>query len=73
MNVADKIYEIVKLLPEDQANEILDFAKFLQFKKQQEECADKSLDFRDTAGLGIEIWRSVDLEAYLEQERSSWD
>jgi hypothetical protein len=32
MNVADKIYELVKAMPEEKANEILDFAEFLQYK-----------------------------------------
>lgn len=70
MSVADEIYEIVKLMPEDRANKILDFAKFLQSKP---ELVDKRLDFRDAAGLGKEVWRSVDLDAYIQQERASWD
>jgi hypothetical protein len=70
LSVADEIYEIVKLMPEEKANQILDFAKFLQSKP---ELADKPLDFRDAAGLGKEVWRSVDVEAYIQQERSSWD
>ena len=67
MSVADEIYEIVKLMPEDRANKILDFAKFLQSKQ---ELADKPLDFRDAAGLGKEIWRSIDVDTYIQQERS---
>lgn len=70
MTVADEIYEIVKLMPEDRANKILNFAKSLQTKR---ELADKPLDFRDAAGLGKELWLSIDVETYIQQERSSWD
>jgi hypothetical protein len=27
---------------------------------------------RELEGLGQELWRSIDVEAYLERERSSW-
>ncbi|MFM7352412.1 MAG: DUF2281 domain-containing protein [Microcystis aeruginosa] len=70
MSVADEIYKIVKSMPEDRANKILDFAKFLQAKP---ELADKPLDFRDAAGLGQEMWQSIDVDAYIQQERSSWE
>jgi hypothetical protein len=52
------------------ADEILDFAKFLQSKT---ELVDKPLDFRNAAGLGKEIWRSIDVDTYIQQERSSWE
>lgn len=32
MNIAERIYEIVKSMPEDQAAEVLDFVEFLQAK-----------------------------------------
>lgn len=32
MNIADRIYEAVKSMPEQQAAEVLDFAEFLQAK-----------------------------------------
>ncbi|OPF20166.1 hypothetical protein B1L04_01700 [Microcystis aeruginosa KW] len=70
MSVADEIYEIVKLMPEERANKILDFAKFLQ---SNTELVDKPLDFRNAAGLGKEIWRSIDVDTYIQQERSSWE
>ncbi|NCR41272.1 MAG: DUF2281 domain-containing protein [Microcystis aeruginosa W13-11] len=70
MSVDDDIYKIVKSMPEDRANKILDFAKFLQAKPELE---DKPLDFRDAAGLGQEMWQSIDVDAYIPQERSSWE
>ena len=30
------------------------------------------LDFRKAAGLGKEIWKDVDVDAYLLQERGEW-
>ncbi|MCY7276932.1 MAG: hypothetical protein LH702_25185 [Phormidesmis sp. CAN_BIN44] len=31
------------------------------------------LDFRQSAGLGQDIWQSVNVEQYIEQERAAWD
>ncbi|AFL72867.1 DUF2281 domain-containing protein [Thiocystis violascens] len=33
MTIAERIYEIVKKMPEDQAAEVLDFVEFLQAKR----------------------------------------
>jgi len=30
------------------------------------------LDFRKAAGLGKEIWKDIDVEQYLRQERDEW-
>ena len=30
------------------------------------------LDFRKAAGLGKEIWREIDVDAYLRRERDEW-
>ncbi|KAF3883793.1 MULTISPECIES: DUF2281 domain-containing protein [Nostocales] len=32
MNTAQKIYELVKAMPEEQANEVLDFVEFIRHK-----------------------------------------
>jgi prevent-host-death family protein len=31
------------------------------------------LDFRKAAGLGKEIWKGLDVDAYLRRERNEWD
>ena len=31
------------------------------------------LDFRKAAGLGKDIWKEVNVDEYLRQERSEWD
>jgi len=30
------------------------------------------LDFRKAAGLGKEIWKDIDVDAYLRRERDEW-
>jgi hypothetical protein len=31
------------------------------------------LDFRQAAGLGQEIWKGIDAQHYIQQERAEWD
>jgi hypothetical protein len=31
------------------------------------------VDILSTLGLGAELWQEIDADAYIEQERSSWD
>ncbi len=31
------------------------------------------LDFRQAAGLGQDVWQSVNMERYIQQERAAWD
>lgn len=31
------------------------------------------VDMLSLAGLGADLWREIDVEAYLEQERASWE
>ena len=33
----------------------------------------KPVDMLKLAGLGAELWAQIDADAYLEQERTSWD
>ena len=33
----------------------------------------ETVDMLPLAGLGEELWRGVDVDAYLEQERASWN
>lgn len=80
MSSADKLYELAKALPEDQAAELLDFAEFLLQKRSRQlstEVATSTehqlLDFRQAAGLGQEIWQGVNMEQYIQQERAAWD
>ena len=58
MGTAERLYELAKTLPEDQAAELLDFAEFLLRRSRQRSAdvvspeANKPLDFRQAAGPG---------------------
>ncbi len=80
MGVAEKLYELAKALPEDQASELLDFAEFLLQKRSRQQSTEvdratdnQRLDFRQAAGLGQEVWQGVSVEQYIQQERAAWD
>lgn len=42
-------------------------------EKTEEKPKEGKLDFRSSAGLGKDLWRKVDVDKYIEKERSSWD
>jgi hypothetical protein len=51
MTTADRIYELINTLPPDQANEVLDFAEFLQQKavgRSQSLVTEKTYDITKT-------------------------
>lgn len=51
MTTADRIYELINTLPPDQANEVLDFAEFLQqkaIKKSQPPEIEQTYDITKT-------------------------
>jgi thioredoxin-related protein len=70
MTIAEKIYEMLSTMPEEQVIQVLNFVTELH---DNESDIKQKLDFRKAAGLGKEIWKSVDVEGYIQQERSSWD
>jgi len=37
------------------------------------EAGEEATDMLTLAGLGAEVWREIDVAAYLEQERASWE
>jgi len=80
MGTPERIYELVKTLPEHQAAEILDFAEFLLQKRSHQQATENAkatnnplLDFRQAAGLGQEVWQGVNVEQYIQQERAAWE
>jgi hypothetical protein len=34
---------------------------------------DEPVNILSTVGLGAEVWQGIDVAAYLEEERASWD
>ncbi len=51
MNAAEKIYELVKTLPENQAAEVLNFVEFLKQKAQREATAQATIPKGTLTGL----------------------
>jgi len=51
MNAAEKIYELVKTLPEKQADEVLNFVEFLKQKAHQEATAQSTIPKGTLTGL----------------------
>ena len=41
--------------------------------RQEMDQANEPIDMLSLVGLGAELWQRVDVDAYLEQERASWD
>lgn len=59
-----------QLAPRDQLRLISLLSERLrsEIEKQTE-----PVDMLSLAGLGADLWAQIDVDAYLEQERSSWD
>jgi hypothetical protein len=41
--------------------------------RDQVTASEKPVDLLASAGLGAEIWQQIDVEAYIRQERASWE
>ena len=45
----------------------------VQRLRGQMQDADEPIDILSTLGVGAEVWQEIDTDAYIEQERQSWD
>jgi hypothetical protein len=59
-----------RLSVSDQLRLISQLSERLRSQVDQE---DPPVDMLSLAGLGADLWRGIDVEAYLEQERASWE
>ena len=66
----DYVKGVQKLKPKQQLRLLRIITDTLQKKVQGKQ---KKHRLMDLAGLGSEIWRGVDTDAYLREERESWD
>jgi hypothetical protein len=41
--------------------------------RQQVDPTQATLDILESAGLGAEIWQPIDADAYIREERASWE
>lgn len=58
-----------KLSPADQLRLISILSDRLGIELESET---ESVDMLSLAGVGAEIWEEIDVEAYLDEERASW-
>ena len=58
-----------KLSLVDQARLMEELAKIVRIHIQEQ----SEHSVRELRGLGKELWRSIDVERYIEEERNSWD
>lgn len=73
--------QISEANPQERVTKLLDITPSLLGGKDEASSVDRSsdessiplLDFRQAAGLGRELWQSVDVELYIQQERELWD
>lgn len=67
----DKVLDLsASLSPDEQLRLIGMISERL---RQQGSAAPGRVDMRDLAGLGAEVWRNIDVDATLNEERDSWD
>ncbi len=48
-------------------------AKLTGASVSQKKKKSAKLDFRKSAGLGSDIWKEVDVEKYVKEERDNWE
>ncbi len=49
-------------------------AKLVNCNKKTEKSSNEGkLDLRNSAGLGKQLWKKIDVDKYIQKERSSWD
>ena len=67
----DRIFDISEQLsPADQLRLISLLSERLRNGIEQK---DDPVDMLSLVGLGAELWQGIDVDAYLEQERASWE
>jgi hypothetical protein len=67
----DKLLDISEQLsPTDQLRLISLLSERLRSEMGHE---DNPVDMLSLAGLGAELWHDIDVDAYLEKERTSWE
>ena len=61
--------QVERLSPDDQ----LRLVEQLAGKLRQQMAAGKTRKVTELKGLGKEIWREIDVQQYIDQERDSWN
>jgi hypothetical protein len=59
-----------QLTPDEQIRLIEELLALIRDRQEPSEPRHSLLELR---GMGKELWRSIDVDQYIEQERNSWD
>jgi hypothetical protein len=68
--LTDILNQVQQLSPEEQERLLDDLAVNIHKKAASRQ---KKHSIKELRGLGKELWRSIDVEKYIEEERNSWD
>jgi len=66
----DRVLDMTRQLPK--ADKLRLISLLSEHLRQEMAREDGPVDMLSLAGLGAEIWQEVDVDAYLAQERESW-
>jgi hypothetical protein len=69
-NLENVLHASQRLSPADQLRLIGLLSEQLRSKLDAQE---PPIDLLSQAGLGADVWQEIDVDAYIEQERTSWD
>lgn len=70
ITLGEVLYASEQLSPADQLRLISLLSQRLHHEMDQ---GDEPVDILSLTGLGAELWQEIDVAAYLEQERASWE
>ena len=66
----DVINRFQKLSPEEQEQLLKEIEAIVRQRVKNAHCPKHSM--KELRGLGKELWRSIDVEKYIEEEHNSW-
>jgi hypothetical protein len=66
---AEIVHRLTELTPDEQQSLLRELAKIVSIPPP----TSRARSILELQGLGKEIWKDIDVEKYIEQERSSWD
>lgn len=73
--IRDEIIKVVERLPEDKLKLLERYVKVLENQVQVVGPKNQSLEnpAKRLRGLHKDVWREIDVDQYVRQERESWD
>lgn len=68
----DALHVVERLSRADQLQLITTLLQRMQDEEATIQREDESIDLLTLSGVGADLWAAVDVDAYLQQERDSW-